>query len=67
MCLHKTYSKVCIRKNLSDAFLIHSVLKQYVLSPLVFSFALECAIGRIWIEWNTPAPGLHSNMLEDSR
>jgi hypothetical protein len=45
MCLNETYSKVRIRKRLSDSFLIQNGLKQGdALSPLLFNFALEYAI-----------------------
>jgi hypothetical protein len=45
MCLNETYSKVRVGKLLSDKFPIHNGLKQGdALSPLLFNFALECAI-----------------------
>jgi hypothetical protein len=44
MCLNKTYSKVCVGKLLSDKFPIQNGLKQDDLLPLLFNFALECAI-----------------------
>jgi hypothetical protein len=48
MCLRATYSKVCIGKNVSDAFPIQNVLKHGdVLLPLLFNFALECAIRKV--------------------
>ena len=48
MCLNETYSRVSVRKNLSDMFHIRNGLKQGdVLSPLLFNFALEYAIRRI--------------------
>jgi hypothetical protein len=48
MYLHKTYSKVCIDKHLSDSFPIQNGLKQGdTLSPLLFSFALEYAIRKV--------------------
>jgi hypothetical protein len=43
MCLNETYSRVCVSKNLSDKFPIQNGLKQEVLSPLLFNFALEYA------------------------
>ena len=47
MCLSETYSRVRVGRFLSDAFPIHCVLKQGdALSPLLFNFALECAIRR---------------------
>jgi len=49
MCLNKIYSKVCIGKSLSDAFPIQNGLKQGdALEPLLFNFALECAIRKDW-------------------
>jgi hypothetical protein len=41
MCLNETYNKVRIGKLLSDKFPIQNGLKQDVLSPLLFNFALE--------------------------
>jgi hypothetical protein len=38
------YSQACIGKHLSDNFPIQNGLKQDVLSPLLFNFALEYAI-----------------------
>jgi hypothetical protein len=46
-CLKKTYSKVSICKPLSDNFPIKNGLKQYVLLPLLFNFALEYAIRKV--------------------
>jgi hypothetical protein len=47
MYLNETYSKVCIGKHLSDSFPVQNDLKQGdALSPLLFNFALEYAIGR---------------------
>jgi hypothetical protein len=49
MCLNKIYSKVCTGKSLSDAFPIQNGLKQGdALEPLLFNFALECAIRKDW-------------------
>jgi hypothetical protein len=48
MCLNETYSKVRIGKQLSDSFPIQNGQKQGdALSPLLFSFALECAIRKV--------------------
>jgi hypothetical protein len=47
MCLNEAHSKVCIGKRLSDNFPIQNGLKQDVLSPLFFSFALEYAISKV--------------------
>jgi hypothetical protein len=48
MCLNETYSKVRIRKHLSDSFPIQNGLKQGdALSPLLFNFALEYAIRKV--------------------
>jgi hypothetical protein len=48
MCLNETYSTVRIGKYQSDRFLIQNGLIQgEALSPLLFNFALEYAIGRV--------------------
>jgi hypothetical protein len=48
ICLNETYSKVLIGKHLSDNFPIQNGLKRGdVLSPLLFSFALEYAIRKV--------------------
>jgi transcriptional regulator len=48
MCLNETYSRVSIGKNLSDKVSIENGLKEgNALSPLLFNFALECAIRRV--------------------
>ena len=50
MCLNDTYSRVRRGKHLSDIFRISDGLKQGdALSPLLFNFALECAIRRIQV------------------
>jgi hypothetical protein len=47
MCLNETYSRVQVRKHLSDTFPVKNCLKQGdALSPLLFNFALEYAIRR---------------------
>jgi hypothetical protein len=47
-CLNETYSTLRIGKYRSDEFPIQNDLKQgNTLSPLLFNFALECAIGRV--------------------
>jgi hypothetical protein len=66
MCLNETYSKVRIGKHLPDSFPIQNGLKQGgAPSPLLFNFALECAIRKIIekpggteITWDTSASGL---------
>jgi hypothetical protein len=45
MCLSETYSRFRLGKNLSDMFPTGNGLKKDDLSPLLFNFALECAIG----------------------
>jgi hypothetical protein len=48
MCLNETYSKVLIRKHMSDSSPIQNVLKQGdALSPLLFNFALEYVIRKV--------------------
>jgi hypothetical protein len=48
MCLNETYNKVCIDKNLSDAFPIQNSMKQGdALLPFLFNFALEYAIRKV--------------------
>jgi hypothetical protein len=49
MCLNETYSKVRIGKHLSESFPIQNGLKQGdALSPLLFNFALEHAIRKVY-------------------
>jgi hypothetical protein len=48
ICLNGTYNKVRTSKHLSDKFPIRNGLKQGdASSPLLFKFALECAIRNI--------------------
>ena len=48
MCLSDPISRVRISNNMSDSFKIRNGLKQsYILSPLLFNFALEYAILKI--------------------
>ena len=48
MYVSETLSRVRVGRFLSDAFPIHCGLKQGdALSPLIFNFALEYAIGRV--------------------
>jgi hypothetical protein len=48
VCLNKTYSKVRIGKSLSDYFFIQKgVIQGGALSPLLFNFALECAVRKV--------------------
>jgi hypothetical protein len=48
MCLHETYNIVNISRNVSDAFTIQKGLKEgSSLSPLLFNFALKCAIRKV--------------------
>jgi len=48
--LTETYSRVRVGKNLSDMFPINNGLKQGdALTPLLFNFALECAITRVQV------------------
>jgi len=46
MCLKKTYCTIRERKHLSEKFPIRNSLKQDVLSPLLFKFAVDFAIRR---------------------
>jgi hypothetical protein len=47
MCLSETYSKVCVGKLLSDTFPVQNGLKQDVLLPLLFHFALKYSIRKV--------------------
>jgi hypothetical protein len=48
MCLNETCSKVHIGKYLSQSFPIQNDLKQGdALAPLLFNFALECAVRKV--------------------
>jgi hypothetical protein len=65
-CVNETYSKVRIGKYLADSFHIKNGLKESdALSPLLFSFALECAIRKVeenqvgQMKWDISASGLH--------
>jgi hypothetical protein len=50
LCLTESYSRVRVGKNLSDMSPIRNGLKQGdSLSPLLFNFALEYAIGRVQV------------------
>jgi len=47
-CLDEAYIKICVSKNLSDAFPVENGLKQVdALLPLIYNFAVECAIRKI--------------------
>jgi hypothetical protein len=49
MCINEASTKVCIGKHLSNVFPVPNGLKQGdTLSPLVFNFALEYAIRKVW-------------------
>jgi hypothetical protein len=47
MCLNETCNRVCVGKLLYYEFPIQNGLKQDVLSPLLFNFALEHAIRKV--------------------
>jgi len=50
MSLSETYSRVRVGKNVSDKFPIRNGLKQGdALSPMLFNFASEYAIRRVWV------------------
>ena len=50
MCLTETYTRVWAGKSLSDMYPIRNGLKPGdALSPLLFNFALECAIRRVQV------------------
>jgi len=52
MCLNETCIRVWVGKNLSEMFPFKNGLKQGdVLSPLLFIFALECAVRRVQVNW----------------
>jgi hypothetical protein len=49
-CLTETYSRIRVRKNLSEMFPIRNGVKQRdALSPLLFNLALEYAIKRVQV------------------
>jgi hypothetical protein len=52
ICLNETYSTVRVGKHLSDVFPIRNGLKKNALSPLLFDFAVEYAIGRVQVSQN---------------
>jgi hypothetical protein len=52
MCLHDRYNRVWIGKHLFEMFPIKNGLKQDVLSPLLFNFALEYAVGLVQANWD---------------
>jgi len=53
MCLNETYSRVQVGQHFSDMFPIKNGLKQRdVLSPLLYSIALEYAIRRDQVNQN---------------
>jgi len=53
MSLTGTYSRVRVGKNVSDRFPLRNGLKQGdALSPMLFNFALECAIRRVQVNQN---------------
>ena len=50
MCLNETCSRVHVRKHLSDLFGMTNGFKQEdVPLPLLFNFALECAVRRVQV------------------
>jgi hypothetical protein len=53
MCLNDTYSRVQVDKQLSNMFPIKNGLKQSdALLLLLFNFAVECAIRRVYVNQN---------------
>jgi len=49
MCLNGRYSRDRVGKNLSDMLPVKNGLKEDALTPLLFNFALECAIRRVQV------------------
>jgi hypothetical protein len=50
MCLNETCSKVCIETHLTGMFRMKNDLREGdALSPLIFNFAVEFAIGRVQV------------------
>jgi hypothetical protein len=47
MCLHETYSKVQLGKNLSDAFPVQNGLKKDALSPVLTTLLQNMPSGRL--------------------